>query len=269
MFGAPMLELIRLGCFKQKGQPIFADVNLVLNEGDILVLQGKSGSGKSTLLKCVSHLNIYEGEVLYRGQCVQTATHLLRNSPVLSRTPQFYGIPSYRTRVLYVPQRASLLPGTPRDFLSTMYTFGVHKASSPSKRASSTFANALGLKPDQPDLSGHEAFVVAESWGVQRELWDRTWANLSGGEAQRIVLAIAVGMGTAEVLLLDEPTSALDSESSGKIEKHLAAEVKSSDSNLKAIIWITHSPEQGQRVGTRFIRVTSGGLSEEVEDPGV
>lgn len=84
-----------------------------------------------------------------------------------------------------------------------MSTFGVHKASSASKRASSTFANALGFKPDQPDLSGHAAFVVAESWGVQRELWDRTWTNLSGGEAHRIVLAIAVGMGTAEVLLLD------------------------------------------------------------------
>lgn len=45
MSGTPMLELKRLGCFKQKGQPIFANVDLVLNEGDILVLQGKSGSG--------------------------------------------------------------------------------------------------------------------------------------------------------------------------------------------------------------------------------
>lgn len=36
-----------------------------------LMVHAKS---KSTLLKCVSHLNIYEGEVLYRGQCVQIAT---------------------------------------------------------------------------------------------------------------------------------------------------------------------------------------------------
>ena len=40
-----LLELKNLGCMKQKGQPIFNDVNLILNEGDILVLQGKSGSG--------------------------------------------------------------------------------------------------------------------------------------------------------------------------------------------------------------------------------
>jgi ABC-type Mn2+/Zn2+ transport system ATPase subunit len=34
-------------------------------------------------------------------------------------------------------------------------------------------------------------------------LWDREWAALSGGEAQRIVLAVALGMDTAEILLLD------------------------------------------------------------------
>ena len=103
---------------------------------------------------------------------------------------------------MYVPQRPSLLPGTPRDFLSTVFTFGAHKSTSGAKQTSA-FSSALGLKADEPDVSGHAAFAIGESWGVQKELWDRTWANLSGGEAQRIVLAIAVGMGTAEILLLD------------------------------------------------------------------
>ncbi|KAI0748327.1 P-loop containing nucleoside triphosphate hydrolase protein [Daedaleopsis nitida] len=251
MSDTPLLQLNKVGCFKEKGQPIFTDVNLVVNEGDILVLQGKSGSGKSTLLKCISHLNIYDGEVLYRGQ-----------------TPSSYGIPNFRTSVMYVPQRPSLLPGTPRDFLSTVFNFGAHKSGVRAKK-SSAFTSALGLKPDESDVSGHQAFAVAESWGIQRELWDRTWANLSGGEAQRIVLAIAVGLETAEVLLLDEPTSALDSESSDKVERHLSAAVRSPDSNLKALVWITHSPEQGQRVGTRFIRITAGGVDEENTESGV
>ncbi|KAI0372861.1 P-loop containing nucleoside triphosphate hydrolase protein [Pilatotrama ljubarskyi] len=252
MSGQPILELKNVACYKQKGQPIFADVNRIVNEGDIVVLQGKSGSGKSTLLKCISHLNTYEGEVLYRGQ-----------------TPQSYGIPKFRTQVMYVPQRPSLLPGSPRDFLKAVSTFAVHKQSSAKTKAASTLAVGLGLRPIEADISTHEALDVAESWGIQKELWDRSWANLSGGEAQRIVLAIAVGLGTAEVLLLDEPTSALDSESSGKVEKHLVAAVKSPDSKLKAIVWITHSPEQGERVGTRFIRITSGGVREENVDPGV
>ena len=49
----------------------------------------------------------------------------------------------------------------------------------------------------------HETIELAESWGIDEELWDRTWSNLSGGEMQRIALAIAVGMRSAEILLLD------------------------------------------------------------------
>ena len=48
-----------------------------------------------------------------------------------------------------------------------------------------------------------ESIRVGETWGIDKELWDRNWSNLSGGEAQRISLAAAVGLGTAEILLLD------------------------------------------------------------------
>lgn len=44
---------------------------------------------------------------------------------------------------------------------------------------------------------------LAEQWGVARELWDRPWGSLSGGEAQRLSLAIPYGLNCAEVLLLD------------------------------------------------------------------
>ena len=44
---------------------------------------------------------------------------------------------------------------------------------------------------------------LAKEWGIEDELWDRSWGNLSGGEAQRLSLAVAVGLGNAEILLLD------------------------------------------------------------------
>ena len=105
---------------------------------------------------------------------------------------------------MYVPQRASLLPGTPRDFLAAVSGFSAHhhSSSSPSP-ASAARAMLPGAADGKRALSAHPAFAVADAWGVPRELWDRTWANLSGGEAQRAVLAIAVGMRSAEVLLLD------------------------------------------------------------------
>ena len=45
MSDAPLLQLKGLACYKQKGQPIFTGVNLTVNEGEVLVLQGKSGCG--------------------------------------------------------------------------------------------------------------------------------------------------------------------------------------------------------------------------------
>lgn len=59
-----------------------------------------------------------------------------------------------------------------------------------------------------------------------------------------------------------EPTSALDAASTDLVEKYLLHEIKSGG-KLQAVVWITHSPEQGNRVGTRFLRITAGGVHEE------
>jgi len=235
-----LLEIRDLACLKEEGSPIFSKLNFVVNEGDIVIIQGKSGSGKTTLLKCLSHLNVYDGQVLYRG-----------------RSPKSYGIPTYRTRVLYLPQRPSLLPGTPRDFLTVISSFSSRKKSAKSK---------LNEQVSVTDME--HPIELAKAWGVEEELWDRDWSHLSGGEAQRVALAIAVGLNAAEVLLLDEPTSALDPQSSASVEKVLASELRAAESALKAMIWITHSEEQGQRVGTRHLYLADGSCRE-VTQPNV
>ncbi len=45
MSTATLLELKNIGCSKEKGQPIFSDISLTVDEGEVLVLQGRSGSG--------------------------------------------------------------------------------------------------------------------------------------------------------------------------------------------------------------------------------
>ncbi len=44
---------------------------------------------------------------------------------------------------------------------------------------------------------------IAEDWGIEPALWMRDWSTLSGGEGQRMALAVALGAASAEILLLD------------------------------------------------------------------
>ena len=60
-----------------------------------------------------------------------------------------------------------------------------------------------------------------------------------------------------------EPTSALDAAASEAVEQYILNDVRSGKGRLKAIVWITHSDEQGKRVGSRFVRITAGGMHEE------
>jgi len=211
--------------------PLFSNVEFEIRKGDVLVLRGPSGSGKTTLLKCLSHLNLYKGEIALEG-----------------KTPKDYGVPTFRTKVCYVPQRPSMLPNTPLDFLKTIHTF----------KARQVYESNLAQEIE-------EAVSLSEKWGITRHLWDKEWTGLSGGEAQRLALAIAVSLPGAVVLLLDEPTSALDEPTSEHVEKTLVDLCHSRDSTVEALVWITHSDEQAERVGTRTLTLERGNGSEPVD----
>ncbi len=68
-----------------------------------------------------------------------------------------------------------------------------------------------------------------------------------GGQAQRVILALALAL-QPEVLLLDEVTSALDHEAVLKVEKVLKA-------CGAALIWVTHNDDQPARYAPRGISI--------------
>lgn len=68
IMATPILELRDITCEVSSGQTLFQDVSFSVNEGDTIILQGKSGSGKTTMLKCIAHLVLHKGNVLYRGR---------------------------------------------------------------------------------------------------------------------------------------------------------------------------------------------------------
>ncbi|KAK4685183.1 UDP-glucose/iron transport system ATP-binding protein, partial [Tremellales sp. Uapishka_1] len=236
---APILSIKGLTLRRDDGtgSAILNDISLDVDEGEVVILKGESGSGKTTLLKCIAELDVYQkGEILLNG-----------------KKSSEYGIPKYRTLVQYVPQRPSLLPGTPLDLLTMIRSYASRKTDS-----------ASPSRLDPIDL--------AAEWGIEKPMWNRDWPTLSGGESQRIALAIAVGIGGAEVVLLDEPTSALDEETMKKVEKSLlemlpqqrgihatSGEPTRKGTGPKAFVWITHEDAQAQRVGTRTVDITRQG----------
>lgn len=176
----------------------------------------------------------------------------------LTHVGRTLGIPTYRTKVLYIPQRPSLLPLTPKDFVFAVMSFAARKRHN----------RESGLAPEgRSDVWMDRPLEVGARFGIDESLWTRNWAELSGGEGQRIMMAIGVALGTAEVLLLDEPTSALDPETVLSVERYTLSLLRRPEGKVKAIVWITHSEEQGQRVGTRFITLVGGKAREEQQVP--
>ncbi len=155
------------------GQAILRGVSGGIPAGKITVVMGTNGAGKSTLLKVLLR------EVPFSGRLTFTCGHD-HSHP----TPSQIG---------YVPQRLKVeanLPLTVRDL------FGLALSQKP------WFMPGAGL-PDAA-LAEHLAYVR-----LGQEALDRQVERLSGGELQRVLLALALEP-KPELLMLDEPASGID-----------------------------------------------------------
>ena len=91
-----------------------------------------------------------------------------------------------------------------------------------------------------------------EAWGMssETEKLSQPWSKLSGGESQRVLLAIALA-AMPTVLLADEVTSALDMKTKLAVEKSL----KKACAEGTAIVLVTHDEDQIERIGTMRMRL--------------
>eukprot|EP01135_Chromosphaera_perkinsii_P002717 Nk52_evm85s226 gene=Nk52_evmTU85s226 len=195
-------------CLEGCAIPLFRGISFTLNSAQPrLVIAGPSGTGKTTLLKCLAQLEAPE------------TGHFELNG----RTPEEMGIPTWRTEVQYVPQRPPLLPGTPLDLLEVIQGYAAQKQR----------------------MNGTDPITIGKRWSVDPELWEKPWSQLSGGEAQRISIAIALSR-CPSILLLDEPTSALDEHSKHLVEKDLMD---------FSFVMVSHDPEQMKRIGCPILNL--------------
>jgi putative ABC transport system ATP-binding protein len=146
-------------------------VNLMLPEGELVVLLGASGSGKSTLLNILGGLDRpTDGRLLFREQ---ELTHASQRELTLYR----------RRHVGFVFQFYNLM-------------------ASLTARENVALVTEIAEDPMPPE----EALKVV---GLEPRI-DHFPSELSGGEQQRVAIARAIAKRPS-VLLCDEPTGALDS----------------------------------------------------------
>ena len=154
------------------GDCILSNVNLHVHCGELVALIGPNGAGKSTFLKAVLGQRDYEGVIAF-------------SEP---------GQRSKKPRIGYVPQSPAFDPSDPVS-------------------VADLFACCMSRRPAFLGLGKSMRALVLEC--LERvhgeELIDKRVGTLSGGELQRVLLALALEP-MPNILILDEPLSGVDVE---------------------------------------------------------
>ncbi|MCH1443045.1 MAG: ABC transporter ATP-binding protein [Candidatus Poseidoniaceae archaeon] len=108
--------------------------------------------------------------------------------------------------------------------------------------------NILFAYRKKKDRKMKEVNEIMQDMGIY-EMRNQAIETLSGGEAQRVVLARAL-LTNPELLLLDEPLSSLDL----NVRRQLASEIRATlKSKNIAAIHVTHDHEEAEIIGDRII----------------
>lgn len=153
------------------GQVILEDINLHIHCGSINAIIGKNGAGKSTLIRAILDDIPHEGKIEFKDR---------ENGRI------------QKLKIGYVPQSINIEKNTPVSVYDLIagcqYRYPV-----------------FWKKSRKIEAEIKKALEVFEA----EEFIDRQVCNLSGGELQRVLLAMAI-MDEPNLLLLDEPVSGVD-----------------------------------------------------------
>jgi putative ABC transport system ATP-binding protein len=201
-------------------------LDLKVERGEVMSLVGSSGSGKTTLLNVLGGLDRPSaGKVLVAGNDLLKATNIALNH--------------YRRRYVgfvWQQKARNLIPylNAQQNVELPMIMSGV------GRRARQAWAREL---------------VEAVGLGTRRR---HRLAQLSGGEQQRVAIAVALS-NRPTLLLADEPTGELDSATAATIFDIFHS--LNSTYGLTVVI-VSHDPQIARRVG-RVVAIRDGKTSSE------
>ncbi|PZD71868.1 Glutathione import ATP-binding protein GsiA [Acaryochloris thomasi RCC1774] len=249
----PILEVSNLQVqFKAETQTVKAvdDVSFVLHRGQTLGIVGESGSGKSVTSLSLMRLvpsppgEIVNGDIWFHGRTKND------EAPInLLQLP-------LRDMQKYRGSQISMIFQEPMSSLNPVYTCGfqlieailLHKDISKveARRSAVALLQEVKLIPSDAELKQlaiqssstdiNEAEIQQQINQQKRSFLDRYPHELSGGQIQRVMIAMAISCDPA-ILIADEPTTALDVTVQATI-LDLLRELR--DSRGMSIIFVTH-----------------------------
>ena len=205
-------------------------VNLHMHCGQIVALIGPNGAGKSTLIHAILGQQAYTGSITFHGPDGR----------------------EQKLRIGYVPQSPNFAKGDPISVLDL-------------------FCCCIGKRPAflRPRAAMREKVLQCLSNVDAESLIDRRVGALSGGELQRVLLALALEP-MPNMLILDEPLSGVDVEGMALLMDMLDGIRKKFD---LSILMTTHDFSMLEKYADRVVllreRVLCEGTPEQVaEVPG-
>ena len=197
------------------GDKILKDVNMHIHCGEMVALIGPNGAGKSTFLKAILGEREYDGVIAF-------------SEP---------GKRSKKPRIGYVPQSPAFDPSDP-------ITVG------------DLFACCLSKRPAFLGLSKSMREQILETLDMVHgvDLIDKRVGTLSGGELQRVLLALALEP-MPNILILDEPLSGVDVEGMQSLMDMLDEIRKTCD---LSILMTTHDFSMLDRYADQVVLIDHG-----------
>jgi peptide/nickel transport system ATP-binding protein len=216
------LAIRNLSVTDAAGRRLVDDVSLDLRRGDVLTLIGETGGGKSLVAQAV--FGLLPKELFVSGEIAIGGVAIKATDP--ARLAGFW-----REQIMLIPQEPSAALDPTMRVGRQMELAGVAAARVPQSLAD------VDLPADTA-----RAFPFA----------------LSGGMAQRVLVATALGVG-APIIVADEPTKGLDAERVEQSISLLAGLARAG----RSLMVITHDPAVARGLGGQIAIMREGRIVEQ------
>jgi alpha-D-ribose 1-methylphosphonate 5-triphosphate synthase subunit PhnL len=214
--------------------PVLDTLNLSIDDGECVVIEGPSGQGKSTLLKLIhANYRATSGAIALRRSNDEWIDVVQASEPELLDIRQ--NDIGYVSQFLRVIPRISALDVVAEPLLDMWQ---------PNHGDKSAREQALSAARD-------EAKLWLAKLRIPESLWSLPPATFSGGEQQRINIARSL-IRPRPLMLLDEPTASLDKANAETVVELILA-LRSTGC---AVLGIFHDTEVRERVATRKVSIS-------------